>query len=124
MKAFIIFLAIGILSYLAGLFYPWWSIAVVAFLVTLIFPQRPFPAFLTAFFSILVFWFSLAFFIDIANDHIMGNRIAVLFLHAPSSIVMAAISGIIGGIVAGVAALSASCLRTRRKMPSVSYGKI
>lgn len=125
MKAFIIFLVIGILSYVAGLFYPWWSLAVIAFLITLVVPQRPFPAFLTAFLSIFVLWFSMAFFIDLSNDHIMGNRIAELFLHAPSSILIAVISGVIGGIVAGLAAVCASFLRTPgRATTTPSYKNI
>lgn len=125
MKAFILFLVIGILSYVAGIFYPWWSVAVVAFVVTLIVPQKPFAAFLTAFLAIFVFWFSLAFFIDLSNDHIMGNRIAELFLQSSSSVIMAVISGAIGGLVAGLAAVSASCLRTKKRQPSgVSFKNI
>lgn len=125
MKAFIVFLIIGILSYIVGIFYPWWSIAVVAFVVTLIVPQKPFIAFLTAFLAVFVFWFSMAFFIDLSNDHIMGNRIAVLFLHTPSSIIMAVISGVIGGLVAGLAAMTASFLRVKRPAPGgVTYKNI
>lgn len=125
MKAFIIFLIIGILSYISGIFYPWWSLAVVTFIVTLIVPQKPFISFLTAFLAIFVFWFSMAFFIDLSNDHIMGDRIAMLFIQAPSSIVMAVISGFIGGLVAGLAAISASFLRTKRRAPTgVTYKNI
>lgn len=119
MKGFILFLVIGILSYIAGLFYPWWTIAIVAFVVTLVVPQKPFASFLTAFLSLFVLWFSMAFFIDLSNDHIMGDRIGMLFLHTPSSIGVAVISGVIGGLVAGLAALSASCLRTRKKAPAI-----
>lgn len=122
MKAFIVFLIIGILSYLAGLYYPWWSLAIVAFAVTLIIPQKPVGAFFTAFVSLFILWFALAFFKDLANDHILGNRISELFLHSKSSVVLAVITGMIGAIVAGFAALSASFLRTKRKVkPSSSF---
>lgn len=117
MKGFILFLIIGALSYLAGWWYPWWSIAIVAFVISLIVPQKPLAAFLTAFIAIFVFWFSLAFFQDLANDHILSGRISELFLHVNSSLGIAAMSGLIGGLVAGVAALSASFLRYRKKTP-------
>jgi hypothetical protein len=117
MKGFILFLIIGALSYLAGWWYPWWSIAIVAFVISLIVPQKPLAAFLTAFIAIFVFWFSLAFFQDLANDHILSSRISELFLHVDSPLGIAAVSGLIGGLVAGMAALSASFLRYRKKAP-------
>jgi hypothetical protein len=123
MKGFILFLVIGALSYIAGWWYPWWSIAVVAFLITLVVPQRPAAAFFTAFVSIFVFWFSLAFFQDLTNDHILSSRISELFLQVQSPLAIAAVSGLIGGLVAGMAALSAAFLRYRPKKAkrAVSY---
>lgn len=119
MKAFFVFLIIGVLSYVAALYSPWWSIAIVAFAVTLFAPLNPFGSFLTAFLAGFVLWFGMAFFIDLANDHIMGSRIAVLFLKSPIPVAMAAVSGFAGGIVAGMAALTASFLRVRKKIRAV-----
>lgn len=115
MKSFIVFLIIGILSYLAGLYYPWWSLAIVAFIITLIIPQKPVISFFTAFLSLFVLWFSMAFFKDMANDHILGNRVSELFLKTQSSVVLAVITGFIGAVVSGFAALSASFLRVKKK---------
>lgn len=117
MKGFILFLVIGALSYVAGWWYPWWSIAVVAFVVALVVPQRPVAAFFTAFISIFIFWFSLAFFQDLSNDHILSSRISELFLHIQSPLGIAAVSGLVGGLVAGMAALSGAFLRYRKKAP-------
>lgn len=116
MKSFIIFLIIGILSYVAGIRWPWWSVAIVAFVVTLVSGQRPFAAFLTAFLAIFIFWFSFAFFIDLANDHILADQMSVLFFNTQTPVLLMVVSGIIGGIVAGFAALSASCLRTKKRI--------
>ncbi|MGH2643416.1 MAG: hypothetical protein ACRDE2_05675 [Chitinophagaceae bacterium] len=123
MKTIIAFLLIGILSYITGLYYPWWSLAVVAFVITLIIPQKPFASFLTAFVSLFVLWFCIAFFKDLANDHILGNRISELFLQKKSPVLLAVITGFIGAIVAGFAALSASFLRAKKnrvKQPSIA----
>ncbi len=115
MKGLITFLLTGVLSYVAGLFYPWWSIAVVAFVIALIIRQHPLKAFFTAFLSVFVFWFGFSFFIDLANDHILANRMALLFFKVSSPILMCVVSGLLGGIVAGFAALSASFLRKKRR---------
>ncbi len=115
MKGLIAFLLTGILSYAAGLFYPWWSLAVVAFVVALIIRQHPVKAFFTAFLAVFIFWFGFSFFIDLANDHILANRMSLLFLKVESPILMCVLSGLLGGLVAGVAALSASILRKKKK---------
>lgn len=123
MKTIIAFLLTGILSYIAGLYYPWWSLAVVAFVIALIIRQRPLAAFFTAFISLFVLWFALAFFIDMDNDHILGNRMSELFLQKNSPVLLAVITGFIGAIVAGFAALSASFLRCKRKtLKQPSFG--
>jgi hypothetical protein len=123
MKAFIIFLVIGILSYIAGLYYPWWSLAVVAFVVTVVVPQRPAASFFTALLSIFVLWFSLAFFKDLANDHILADRISLLFLGRKSPALLAAAGAIPGALVGGFAALSASFLRTRKRVRTRRFDK-
>lgn len=115
MRSILVFLLIGILSYITGLYYPWWSLAVVAFVVSLIIRQKPAASFFTAFVSLFVLWFSLGLFQDMANDHILGNRMSELFLQVKSPVLLAVITGFIGAIVAGFAALSASFLRTRKR---------
>lgn len=119
MKGLIIFLLTGILSYVAGLFYPWWSLAIVAFVISLIFGQRPVIAFFTAFLAVFIFWFGYSFFIDLANDHILADRMSILFLKINSPILMCILSGVLGGLVAGFAALSAALLRKRKKKEKV-----
>lgn len=116
MRSILVFLLIGILSYITGLYYPWWSLAVVAFVVSLIIRQKPVASFFTAFISLFVLWFSLALFRDMANDHILGNRMSELFLQVKSPVLLAIITGFIGAIVAGFAALSASFLRIKKRV--------
>jgi hypothetical protein len=123
MKAFILFLVIGILSYIAGLYYPWWSLAVVAFVVTLVVPQKPVAAFFTAFIAVFVFWFSLAFFKDLANDHILAGRISLVFLGQKSPALLAAAGAVPAALTAGFAALSASFLRLRKKVRTSRFDK-
>ncbi len=115
MKGLIIFLLTGILSYVAGLFYPWWSIAIVAFIVAVLFRQKPVAAFFTAFLAVFVLWFSFSYFMDLSNDHILANRMAGLFLGGELPVVMCLISGVVGGLVAGFSALCGSFLRKKKQ---------
>lgn len=121
MKPFLIFLIIALLSYLAGIWYPWWSVAVVAFAVVLIVPLRPAGAFVIGFLAVFALWASLAFYQGLMNDHILDTRIAQLIVHQRSPLVMVLVTGLTGGLVAAFAALAAACLRAGRRSDKQSY---
>ncbi|MCH5597778.1 hypothetical protein [Niabella ginsengisoli] len=114
MKFFISIITIGILSFIIGLYAPWWSLAIVAFVVALFINQQPFSSFLSGFLGVFILWLLLALFINAANDSILANRIGGMFGIGQSSILLAFISAFVGGLVAGFAALSASYLRTKK----------
>ncbi|HLR37374.1 MAG TPA: hypothetical protein VK084_04960 [Chitinophagaceae bacterium] len=115
MRSFIVFLLTGILSFVAGIFYPWWSLAIVAFVIALIFKQKSIIAFITAFISLFIFWFSYSYFIDLSNDHILAERMSSLFVGTNTPIMMCLFSGIIAGLVAGFSALTGALLRNKRQ---------
>ena len=54
MKFFTSILLTALLSFAACLYLPWWSIAVVAFMVAALIPQKPGKAFLTAFIALFI----------------------------------------------------------------------
>lgn len=49
MKFFISLILTALLAFTFGLFFPWWAIAIAAFIVAALIPQRPVKAFITAF---------------------------------------------------------------------------
>jgi hypothetical protein len=113
MRFLITIFIIGLLAFAAGLFFPWWSIAPVAFLVVLLMPQRPGMAFLAGFLAIFLLWGIMALCLSQANHHILAQRLSPVILKMNSSLLLIIATGLIGGIVAGFAALSASLLRKR-----------
>lgn len=115
MKPLLLLLITALLSFLAGLWLPWWSVAPVAFLVALAGGQPPLGSFLTAFIAVFLLWFALAFFIDLHNDHILGTRMSELILGTQAPLLIAAASALLGGLTAGLAALSAAFLRQPKK---------
>lgn len=106
-----------LLSFIAGLYLPWWSMAIAAFIVALLVHQKAWKAFLAAFLALLLLWGGLAEWIDLKNDSILSARIAELFGVGHKSLVLVVLTGLIGGLVAGFAAMSGSYLRSSKRQP-------
>ncbi|SDD88370.1 hypothetical protein [Niabella drilacis] len=111
MKFLVSILATALLSYIGGVYFPWWTIAVAGFAVSLILPQRPPVAFLSGFTGVFLLWLLLALLINTANGGILAGRVGALLGIGNSPVLLAVIGGVIGGLVAGMGALSAAYLR-------------
>ena len=111
MKLVVAILLIGLLSFIAGIFLPWWVLAVIAFGVGLLVPQRPFFSFLAGFLGIFLMWAVVAAWIDSQNGGLLSQKIAALFPLGGSSVLLILVTSFIGGLVGGFAALSGSLLR-------------
>ena len=99
------------LSFIAGLYTPWWSIAIIAFLVALLVKQRYGLAFLSGFAGIFLLWGLLAFWIDIKNNHVLSRKMADVFQLGGSSVLLIIVTALVGALVGGFAAMSGSSLR-------------
>lgn len=102
-----------ILSAVAEYYLPWWTIAVVCFIVSLLSGQRPGRSFLMGFLGIATFWLGDAMLHDIANAHILSQKMAVLF-HLPNYGLFIGVTVLIGGLVGGMAAWAAALLHGER----------
>ncbi|OQP68471.1 hypothetical protein [Niastella populi] len=100
-----------IVSFAAGLYLPFWSAGLVAFLVSVFIYQKPGMAYLMGFTSIFLLWGALVLWIDAQNDSILSQRMASLFPLGGSSALIILITAIVGAIVGGLSALSGSFLR-------------
>lgn len=98
-------------SFIAGLYTPWWSVALVAFFVALLVKQRIWRAFLAGFAGIFLCWGALAFWIDANNHHILSQKIAQVLPLGGSSVLLVALTAFVGALVGGFAAMSGSSLR-------------
>jgi len=111
MKFITAFLLTALLSYAAGLFFPWWSIAIAAFAVAALLPQKPLAAFSAGFLSVFILWVVLALSIDMNNNHLLSVKISELLFKSHSHALIISVTGLIGGLVAGFAALTGSYVR-------------
>ena len=103
----------ALLCFIAGLFLPWWSIAIIAFLVALLFCQSPGAHFLSGFLGVFLLWFLLAFWLDLKNEHILSAKIAQLFHLGSASILLVFITAFVGALVGGFAAFTGGSVRRR-----------
>lgn len=103
----------ALLSFIAGIYISyWWFFAVIAFLVAVLIHQRGLKAFSAGFLALFILWFVLAFWMDIANESVLSVKIASLLPLGGSKWLLMIVTAVIGGLVAGFAALSGSYLRS------------
>ncbi|HWV73426.1 MAG TPA: hypothetical protein VN040_17005 [Pseudosphingobacterium sp.] len=107
-----LFITLFITTFIAQLLLPWWIILPITLLISYLFNKGPWASFITSFIAIYVMWLVLSFYQSSMNDHILGNRIGLLFgLPSNSWFLMIVISGVPGGLVAGLGGLAGQYIR-------------
>ena len=115
MKFILTTLLTFLLSFIAGLYLPWWSIAIVAFLAALLIQPKIGPGFLAGFLGVFLLWATIAFWIDTANESILSHKIALLFPLGGSTLLLILITAFVGGLVGGFAGMAGSSIRFKRQ---------
>ena len=100
-----LFLIIFILTLAFGFISSWWFAAIIAFAAAFYAGKTGPQAFWSGFGAVFLVWIVLILFKTVPNDHILASRVATLF-HLPNWILLMLITALIGGLVAGMAALS------------------
>lgn len=111
MKFFVSLLLTALLSFAAGLYLPWWSITIAAFIVAALIPQSAVKSFLTGFTALFLLWGALSFWISNNNEHLLAHKVSMVLLKMDNPWVLIFATAIIGALVAGFGALSGSFLR-------------
>jgi len=111
MKFIVSILLIALLSVAACLYLPWWTIAIVAFIVAALIPQKPWKAFLAGFIALLLLWGSLSWYISSNNNHLLAHKVSMIILKMDSPYLLITATAIIGALVGGFGSLSGSYLR-------------
>ncbi len=118
MKCVVSILLIALLSLVTGIFLPWWVISLAAALVGVLIPQRPIMAFLSGFVALFLLWGLMAWGIDSANGSILSQRIAQILPLDGSPFLLILVTGFVGALVGGMAALTGSYLKRASQRPS------
>lgn len=99
-----------ITAFLLNLFLPWWSIAIPGLVFGYWFNQKAIPSFGWGFLALFMLWGGQALYIHFANDGILSTRIAEM-LSVGSPLLVVLITGIIGGLVSGLATVTGSLVK-------------
>jgi len=115
MKFLVAIILTALLAFVAGLFLPWWGIAIAAFLVALVINQGGGPAWVSGFLGVFLLWGGLAFWVSMKNQDLLAGKVATVLPLGGNVILLILVTGFIGGLVAGFAAMSGSYLRSRTR---------
>ena len=120
MKFIVSLLLTILLSFTACLFFSWWSIALIAFIIAALIPQKPWKSFLTGFLGLFILWGGLSFWISTNNNNILAHKVSLLILSSDNPYLLILITALAGALVAGFAAMTGSFLRIKRTSPPSS----
>jgi hypothetical protein len=110
MRLFITTILILVFAAIGETFCPWWIIIVVSFVFGFMTDLQIGKAFLAGFLGIGVLWLTIALWQDIPNQHILSQKMAMLF-HLPHYSLFILVTVLLGGLTGGVSALSGIMLR-------------
>lgn len=111
MKFPTVIIVMMVLSFATCIVFPWWSIALAGFITILAIPLKPLQSFFAGFNALFVLWFLLCWWISSSNNHILAQRVSILILKVNSPFLLILFTAFIGGLVAGLGALTAGFLR-------------
>ena len=103
----------ALLGFALCLYMNWWAIGIASFLVSLCINQKPLTSFLTGFIALFLLWGILSWVIDIKNEQVLSHRLSAVLPFSGSVFLMILVTALIGGLVAGFAAMAGSYLREK-----------
>ena len=90
---------------------PWWSVMLAAFLAGAIVRLKNVAAFFAPFLATSLFWVAYAWVLSSSNDFILAKKISVLLYLKGNTWLLLLLTGVIGGLSAGVAGLFGNQIR-------------
>ncbi|MCD2258737.1 hypothetical protein [Psychroserpens luteolus] len=99
------FIVTIILALILSQFLPWWSVMVAGFVSALFFSLKKSAVFFVPFFAILLFWVVYAVMVSSGNDFTLAKKISVLLYLGGNPYLLILVTGVVGGLAAGVSAL-------------------
>jgi len=114
MKVLFLMANVILWSFIAQMFLPWWVVGLISFVIAFILHQNKIVSFVGPLLSIFALWFGKAWWADGNFDAPMSDLLGSL-LGNISGVSVLLLTGLIGGIVAGLSGLLGSWTRTLSK---------
>ena len=94
-----------VLAYVLSLFLPWWHVMLAALISAFLIPLEKTSVFFIPFFAIALLWIIQSWQLSSANDYTLAKKIATLLPLDGNPFLLIIITGIIGGLAAGITGL-------------------
>jgi hypothetical protein len=104
-KNIVNFIATILIALILSQFLPWWSVMVASFITGLLISLKQSAVFFVPFLAIALLWMIHAYWLGSANDFILAKKIAILLPLGGNAYLLILVSGIIGGISAGISGI-------------------
>jgi hypothetical protein len=104
MKTFLAILSIFFIGALFDLFAPWYTIAIIALVISAIFNESAGTAFLSGFIGVFLLWLFTAITKTWGNEGILVERMSALI--GVSGILLYLITALMGGIIGGFGSIT------------------
>jgi hypothetical protein len=104
-KNLINFVATILIALIFSQFLPWWSVMLAAFLTAFFFRLKRAAVFVVPFLAITIYWLIYAYILSSNNDFILAKKIAVLLPLKGNQYFLLLLTGIMGGLAAGITAI-------------------
>ena len=94
-----------VLAYILGLFFPWWSVMLAAIITAFLIPLKKSSMFFIPFLAIALLWIIQSWLLSSVNDYTLAKKIAILLPLGGNQFLLIIVTGIIGGLAAGIAGI-------------------
>ena len=108
---FLAFIGIVGMSFAACIYFPWWIVAFCSAFPLFIIPMSARSAFICGFLALFCLWSGMSFWISQNNEHLLAQQLSILIMKVGNPLALVLLTGFVGGLVGGFAALSGRYLR-------------
>lgn len=99
------FIVTIVLAILLSQVLPWWSIMLASFITAILFRLKRGAVFIVPFLAITVYWVIYTYWLSSSNDFTLSKKIAELLPLNGNAYLLILVTGLIGGLAAGVSAV-------------------
>ena len=107
-------LAVALLAGILQYYFPWWTMAIAAFVVGFLFASSGWKSFVAGLLGVGLLWFVVALYLDQQTQSILSEKVARLFPTKNVPLLML-LTSLLGGLVGGFASLTGSVLTYKKR---------
>ncbi len=101
----------ALLAVLLNMFLPWWSVMLAAVITGFAFSLKKGAVFFAPFLGVALVWMIYGYMLSAGNDFTLSTKIANLLPLGGNTILLTLVTGVIGGLAAGVAGITGKQLK-------------